>query len=398
MKNKSNQRKCNAECNANSNTNRGESTHERINAALNIGLICVILIMLTAADLWKEDRLFSKTENRVLASKPELRWTSVLDGSFMKDYETYVTDQFVGRDRWIGVKTMADMALQKKEINGVYLGKDDYLMERHPPEDYPEELAGQRLTQLKEFVERWDAKVMLVPTADNILTDKLPAFAENYNQRALLDRVEERVGKEHMIDVYEALFERRDEEIYYRTDHHWTSRGAYYGYLTWADAMGEAPDTLNSPDGMETVSEDFYGTLHSKLNIKVKPDVIEYFPHTEALPVRVVYDLRKESASFYEESYLETKNQYGFFLDDNHAFIEIDTGVGNGRTLFMVKDSYANCMIPLLASHYEKLYVVDLRYMNGKLFPFMESYEPESGMDVLVLYNCVHFLEEFQYW
>ena len=395
MQNESNQGK--------HNHNRGKYIPERINAALNIGLICVILMVLTVADLWKGDRLFSEAENRVLASRPELRWTSVLDGSFMEDYETYVTDQFVGRDQWISVKTAADIALQKKEINGIYLGKDEYLIERHSPEDYPEELVEQRLAQLKEFVERWDAKVMLVPTADNVLTDKLPAFAEDFDQRALLDKAAECVGEAHMIDVYSALLKRRDEEIYYRTDHHWTSRGAYYGYLAWADAMGEAPNMANSVnnmfmDTMETVSEDFYGTLHSKLNLKLKPDTIEYFPHTENLPIRIVYDMEQEEASFYEEDYLKTKNQYGFFMDDNHPFIEIDTGVSNGRTLFVVKDSYANCMIPLLASHYEKVYVVDLRYMNGRLFPFMESYEPESGMDVLVLYNCVHFLEEFRYW
>ena len=63
----------------------------------------------------------------------------------------------------------------------------------------------------------------------------------------------------------------------------------------------------------------------------------------------------------------------------------------------MIKDSYANCLIPLLTAHYERIYVMDLRYFNGRLFQFMEKYEPETGMDVLVLYNCIHFLEEFAY-
>lgn len=161
--------------------------------------------------------------------------------------------------------------------------------------------------------------------------------------------------------------------------------------------MGEIPRDF-SVDTAKTVSEDFLGTLYSKVRLPIRSDRIEYFPQTEQTPVHIVYDLQKESGSYYEPSYLETKNQYGFFIDDNHAFIEIDTGHTNGRTLFLIKDSYANCMIPLLAFHYEKIYVMDLRYMNGKLFPFMESYEPESGMDVLVLYNCIHFLEEFRYW
>ncbi len=379
---------------AQNKTEQRSLSGEWINDAFTVGIICAILIMLTAADLLTGDRLFSETENRVLASKPEFDRKSVLDGSFMEDYENYVTDQFVARDMWIGIKTRADIALQRREINGVYLGKDHYLIERHLEKDYPGELVEQRLALLEKLVNRWDARVMLVPTADNILADKLPPYAESFDQRAFLERAAGSVGAENYIDVYSALWNHRDEEIYYRTDHHWTSRGAYYGYRAWAEAVGEEAADFRT----EAVSESFLGTLHSRLNIPVKPDTIEVFPDTGQLTVRLVYDLQEERDSFYEESYLKTKNQYGYFLDDNHAFIEIDTGVRNGKTLFVIKDSYANCMIPLLAFHYGKIYVVDLRYMNGRLFPFMESHEPESGMDVLVLYNCVHFLEEFRYW
>ncbi len=371
--------------------------NRKFNVILNVAVICVILLTFTIADLLHEDRLFSSMENRVLASKPEISKEGLLDGSFMQKYDTYVTDQFVGRDKWIRIKTVADICLQKNEINGVYLGKDGYLIEQHLEEDYPQELVEQKLALLEKLVERWDAKVMLVPTADNILTRKLPAYAEVYDERVLLEQAADSVGEEHMIDVYDILSAHQDEEIYYRTDHHWTSRGAGYGYQAWAASAGEIP-VIDSVDSTETVSQNFLGTLHSKINLPVEPDTIERFPITGTLPVQITYDLQQESGSFYEESYLETKNQYGYFLDDNHAFIEIDTGCANGRTLFVIKDSYANCMIPLLAFHYEKIYVVDLRYMNSKLFPFMESYEPESGMDVLVLYNCIHFLEEFRYW
>ena len=363
---------------------------------MTTGLICAILLAFTVTDLFKDDRIFSETENRLLAQKPEFSRESVFDGSFMEKYDSYVTDQFVGRDKWINVKTRADVAMQRHEVNGVYLGSDGYLIEQHLEADYPDELVEKKLTLLKNLVERWDAKVMLVPTADNILMDKLPAYAEYYDQSALLESVREQVGEEHYIDVYNTLWEHRGEEIYYRTDHHWTSLGAYYGYQTWRAATEQKRRIFHAE--AKTVSEDFLGTLHSKINLPVSPDTIEYYPVTELLKVQLTYDLQTKSDSFYEESYLETKNQYGYFLDDNHAFIEIDTGYHNGKTLFVIKDSYANCMIPLLAFHYEKVYVVDLRYMNGKLFPFMESYEPEDGMDVLVLYNCVHFLEEFNYW
>ncbi len=137
--------------------------------------------------------------------------------------------------------------------------------------------------------------------------------------------------------------------------------------------------------------------MHSKVNVDVKADVLQYFPETLDRPLKVTYDMRKSADSCYEESYLDTKNKYGFFLDDNHALVEIETDYHNGKTLFVIKDSYANCFVPLLIPHYERIYVMDLRYFNGRLFSFMEERETEAGMDVLVLYNCIHFLEEFKY-
>ena len=369
---------------------------DKQNAFLTVGIICGILLTFLVADFLQEDRLYSARERRVLAARPEMTKETLLDGSFMEDYEAYVTDQFVSRDKWIDLKTAIDLAMQKKELNGVYLCEDDYLIERHTEADFPEEKVEEKLALLTKLVDRWDAKVMLVPTADNIMKNRLPDYAEYYDQAAFLENVSGRIGNQNYIDVYSVLLEHRDEELYYRTDHHWNTKGAYYGYKAWVEAMDFDPINydLNS---LETVSDSFLGTLHSKVNLSMKPDIIEYFPRTERLPVRVTYDMTKASDTYYETKYLEGNNQYGYFLDDNHAFVEIDTWNNNGKSLFVIKDSYANCMIPLLALHYDKVYVVDLRYMNAQLFPFMEQYETKGDMDVLVLYNCVHFLEDFKY-
>jgi len=370
---------------------------EKRNAILTAGIIFAIILVFTVADLFNSDRVFSETENRILAARPQISWDALLEGDFTKEYENYVTDQFVSRDNWISIKTHSDIALQKKEINGVYLGSDGYLIEQHDPADFTEELEAEKIASLKELVDRWDAKVMLVPTADNILTDKLPAYAVYYDQLAFLEQVKNEIGEEHFIDVSSILKEHAGEEIYYRTDHHWTSLGAYYGFMAWADSVKRFPYPY-SVTNMQVASDNFQGTLHSKINIETAKDIIKYFPETELRPIQVCYDYRTTTDTLYEERYLETKNQYGYFLDDNHGFVEIDTEYKNGRTLYIIKDSYANSMIPLLTTHYEKIYVMDLRYFNGKLFDFMELCEPEEGMDVLVLYNCVHFLEDFKYY
>jgi len=369
---------------------------EKKNALFTTAVVAAIILIFTVADFFRGDRLYSETENRLLAVRPVASRESIFSGEFAKDYETYVTDQFVGRDKWIGIKTRMDILLQKKEINGVYLGSDGYLIEQHLPEDYSELLVAKRTALLQKLVEQWDATVMLVPTADNILTDKMPANAPYYDQAELLEMIAEQVGDSHYVDVYGSLRAHAEEEIYYRTDHHWTSLGAYYGYLAWAENRGEDPFAYRL-NAMAVASEDFLGTLHSKTNLDRKGDTIRYFASTEKRPITVTYDFQRETDTFYEESYLETKNQYGFFLDDNHAFIQIDTSYRNGKTLFVIKDSYANSMIPLLTPHYQRIYVVDLRYYNGRLSALMKQMEPEEGMDVLVLYNCIHFLEEFSY-
>lgn len=370
--------------------------NEKRNAVVTIAMIFSIIVAFTVADFLQGDVLFSPSENRILAQKPELAKENLLDGTFAEDYEVYVSDQFVGRDKWIAVKTETDVLLQKQEINGVYLGKDGYLFEQHKPEDYPEKLEEEKLALLKKVVDRWGARVMLVPTADNILTDKLPANAPYYDETRLLAKTKNMLAEYHYIDAYSILQEHSQEEIYYRTDHHWTSLGAYYGYRQWANTVHRYP-LLRDVQARTQVSDNFLGTLHSAINRAVQPDRMEYYPETEQKPVQVTYDFGRTATSFYEEKQLDTKNKYAYFLDDNHAFVEIQTSNPNGKSLFVIKDSYANCLIPLLAQHYEKVYVVDPRYLNTSLFDFMEKYEQQGEMEVLVIYNCIHFLEDFNY-
>ena len=392
-----------------------------VNAVTTVILLVGTILLLTIADLSMPDRLFSEYENRVLASRPTFSLEALLKGSYSKDYETYVTDQFVGRDSWISVKTTTDVLLGKKEINGVYLAKDGTLIEKHAPESVTEEMIEKRLKLLQELA-GWQAdrkealhmsdlepesketvdevgtlRIMLIPTADNVLSDRLPAYADYYRQEKFLERVEKTVSDRSVTSVAEILKVHKDGYIYYGTDHHWTTSGAFYGYQAWAEDMGLTQMSCE----FETVSENFLGTLHSKTNLDVEPDTImAYMPQYQC---RVYYDFAEESRdSLYEEKYLTTKNQYGYFLDDNHAFIRIEVedapAEAWGKSIFVIKDSFANCFIPFLTAHYESIYVLDLRYYRGRLFPLMEEFDRDGGMDVLVLYNVVHFLEEFQFY
>ena len=244
-------------------------------------LLSGLILILAIADFFTKDRIYSEYENRMLAKKPEFSLEALFSGSFTEDYETYITDQFAGRDNWIFIKTMTDVALGKKEVNGVYLAKDGTLIQKHAPEDIDAKDATEKLALLEKLFE-WQKNregvtgtfyVMTVPTADNILTETLPDYAPVYSQAEFIQQVKETVGEEYVIDVQETLTAHKEEKIYYGTDHHWTTLGAYYGYLEWAAALGVEPVSYN----VETVSTDFLGTMHSQARVPVEPDTIEAY-------------------------------------------------------------------------------------------------------------------------
>ena len=379
----------------------------KIPAIMTLLLLGSILAGLTIFDMMTPDRKFSFYENRILASRPAFSFKSLFDGSYTADYETYVTDQFVYRDGWITWKTATDVVLGKTEVGGVYLATDKTLIEQHLPEEINEADVEKCLALLAKL-EAWQEeaggsfRVMLVPTADNILTDKLPAYAAYYDQQDFQNKMLSILNDKNVINVADSLREHKQEKIYYGTDHHWTTLGAYYGYLVWAESTGVTEVSYN----VEKVSEDFLGTLHSAVGLPMAPDVIEAY-QPESLKeggkgMQVYYDFAEEPVdTLYAPSHLGTKNQYAYFLDDNHPFIRIETGTTDpsaaGKSLFVIKDSYANCMIPFLTEHYETVYVLDLRYYNAGLFALLEDCSEEKEMDILVLYNVIHFIENFRY-
>ncbi len=374
-----------------------ELQKDKRNAWKTVLLFCAILLVFGVVDFIQPDRFFSEKENKILAAEPKLTMHSLLSGEYAADYSEYLDDQFVSRDNWIAIKTYMDLALQKKEWNGVYLAKDDYFIEQHLPENYSQEMIEEKVALLQDLVKEYpQTTVMLAPTADNVLIDKLPMKAPFYDQSILLEQVKGAIGGERVVDVLGVLRDHTEEDIYYRMDYRWTTTGAYYAYLKWADTKGFSP--VRYPlSSLQTVTEEFWGSLQPKVDFNVEGERIQIFPQTQILPVKVRYDAWKESDSLYEESYLKGENKYGYFLDNEHGLVEIETTSPVNKQLFIIKDSYANSMIPLLITHYKKIYVLDLQYFNGSLFEVMQACDERGNMDVLVLYNCIEFLDEFQY-
>ncbi len=224
---------------------------------------------------------------------------------------------------------------------------------------------------------------MLVPTAVTIYEDKLPKFASPYSQTDVINYIYENTSTDN-IDVKSPLMEEKDNEsLFYRLDHHWTTDGAYIGYKAYCESKGITP-VDKSEFNIKTVTEDFKGTIYSKLNdYSVKSDSIKVYDNN--LDVSVLYDNEK-SSSLYSEKYLDTKDKYSYFLDNIHSFIEItNNNINTDRELVVAKDSYANSMIPFLVNHYKKIYVFDPRSYKESISEFCSSHK--NVKDILILYN-----------
>ncbi|MBO5353580.1 MAG: hypothetical protein J6A77_09810 [Lachnospiraceae bacterium] len=360
-----------------------------------IVLFLLLVFGFTAVTFVWPDRSFSENENRVLASAPEFTWKKLFEGKFMSEYETYITDQFFLRDEWIQLKTMTELALNKQDINGVYIGKDGYLIERHEDSEIDMEMLQKSMDYLVQFTERYTkrlgadhVKVMLVPTASEVLLEKLPPFAEGFDQNGMIDSIYGRLPEGTAIDVRDVLKEHADEYIYYKTDHHWTTLGAFYAYQAYAEAMGFEVPALEDVT-FEEVSDEFLGTVFSKLNLELSKDSM----HTITLPntptdIKMTVDMAETFDSLYNDEYLSQKDKYSYYLDGNHALTEISSNSDGKGTLLIIKDSYSHCFAPMTLGEYEKVYLVDFRYFNMPLSQFIAQYRVT---DILVLYNAVTF-------
>lgn len=382
---------------------------ERLRTWAVLTVFPAVLLLISVVDMLRPAKLYSSYENRKLQQKPELSVQAVRTGSYMKEYEDYVADQILGRNRYIAIKSATDKALGKKEINGVYLATDGTLIEKHT-----EEFSAQNIEKTLEGLRKLERllqgksrsfQVLLAPTADNVYSEKLPAYAEVFPEEALWRQFRDACGENTVFpDVFSPLRSHAEEYIYYGTDHHWTTLGAYYAYQTWVAENNMTAVSYNT----DKVSETFHGTLHSKTNLPGLPfDIIDVYAY-EGMR-EVYYDLSETPEySLYAEKYLSGKNQYGYFLDDNHMLIEIrNTSYkkvstdrerkNKGTSLFIIKDSFANCMVPYLSEHYETIYILDLRYYKGKLTKLLDRYVTKDT-DVLILYNMSHFVTEFRFW
>ncbi len=343
-----------------------------------MGFILVFSIL----DSVYPEREFSELENEPLATMPSFSLEELINNEYTPKFEEYVNDQFVFRDSWIDLKSRLEFLLTKVENNGILYGDDDQLFAKFFAVD--EEQFATNLTALSDFVSRYPEKtsVLIAPVASNILSDSLPANPPMVDENQVIDDIYSAANGADIIDVREILSAHKNEYIYYRNDHHWTTYGAYLAYLEYAEQ--KALPVFDIADASAVTVENFYGTHYSKSKyFAALPDTLTYYDMSNTMV------LDGETLPIYDLSKLDTVDKYGMFLRGNYGNFTID-GDGEGSVL-VIKDSYANAFIPFLCASYDRIDVVDFRIYNHSVSALIDEHNYD---DVLILYNSTTFTED----
>lgn len=338
------------------------------------------------------DRQFSEQENRYLQMRPEFSFKSLFSGDYTSKFETYTTDQFTFRDEWITLKAASELALGKQENNDVHLCENGTLIEGFKrPEN---SVLDSNMSALNTLVGNTDAKVYfaLIPDKSDLYSSLLPKNAPNDSEKEVIDYCYGQSNATN-VDIYSALSAHTDEYIFYRTDHHWTSLGAYYGLSALAESMGLPCPALDSYTDRHVVSEEFYGTTWSSSGFSwVDPDTMEIFVNApEGLKVTSYPQGSPVEGKLYDFSFLEKKDKYSMFMGGNCPMHVIETGNEDKPSLLILRDSYTDSLIPFLLDDFSEIHVLDLRYYRASLKAYIEQ---NNFDNVLVCYSVSNFCSD----
>lgn len=364
------------------------------------GLFVLLVFGGTVAGLVSHGREFSDRENRYLQQRPQWDTDQVLSGEYQSQYEDYLNDQFPARDALMKLSVYAQKYAGSTRINGVYLGKDGYLLEE--PAQIESDQIRENTTILTEFLNqavktygKERVSCVMVPSKTAILPKKLPDHADNggRQEQEMIAGIRDGLGDPRtLLDLTQTMKEHQDEYIYYRTDHHWTTLGAYYGYVQWAGQTGHTPMKLQQFT-RSTAFRDFLGTTYNKLPVETTPDQVELFRSDSQEGVSVVFDGEQRADTLYfPEEAGKGFDRYGVFFSRNTAQIDIQTKAHTGRNLLVLKDSFANCFVPFLTGDYDRILMIDYRYERRDIEKILKEHSEIT--DILVLYNVEELMED----
>lgn len=369
---------------------------EKWNQRLTVILFCVFIAGMLLCFIFLPGRTFSEQENRSLAQAPKLTAETLFSGQFTTDLTSYLADQFPMRDSFVKVKSGAELLLGKKENNGVLYSENQLAVRQFDAYVSKTDIAENtdcasvktvdaQLEAYNRFVEKLDIPVVTVlPPRTVSVTDRnfgytLPACA-CLNSR-FKEVLKEKTGyidmKSSLQDAYD-----RGEYVIYRTDHHWTTNGAYYAYTEILNKLGNETAILPASSFRTEEISDFSGTTAARANFPFyEKDTITLWHFDGENDFEIVADGEKQSG-FYDYGRLQTSDKYTVFFGGTHGIMTVRKNNEERKTLLVVKDSFADSLLPFLATEYD-LVVADLN-THGDVSSLLTAYNPDA---LLIVYN-----------
>jgi len=334
------------------------------------GILAFVIFIygLTALDLATGPTQISLAERRKLAQRPELSLASAADGTFSKEYSTYLQDQIVGRDHFRSIKSfISRQILRNPENNGVYVvGDSIYDVFYGINQGYIDRAVTLISAILDSISFECDgAYVGVIPSKAQGLEGKRYLLSD---QRAIADALRG-VTKASHIDLM-PLSEDDTDELYYRTDHHWTTQGTIRAYELVGRGMGYVPIQGYS---LELGTDSYYGNLYGRAAMTSIPPDSVYLAHNEMLDnmsvcrYKTLDDIECQDSIYYREE-LDGLDPYDVFIGGAAPITVIENPLAPaGTELVIFKDSYSHALAPFLAQHFPTTMLIDLRYVRKEL-------------------------------
>jgi len=367
----------------------------KIDEWLTVLGFCGFLIAMSVLFFLLPKQEMSETEKRVLEKEPEFSWENLTSGKFGEDIESYMADHVPGRDFFVGVHNYAELLTGRQVGKDIYLAAGDRLVERPLQWD---ETAAQRVANnmaaVNGLADKVDAPVelMIVPSAGWIVRDQIVGLSDEYMDPQLIGNIESLAGEQVTVRDIASVFDAYENpgDLYYRTDHHWTSLGAYTAYESYMEQLG-LPYTAKQDFKIETV-EDFKGTTHSRGALWLVPgEPLEMWTGKGNITVTFDKNTQTYNKVFFEDR-LQELDKYTVFLDGNHGQVILENpDAPVDETILVVRDSYSNCLGPFLAESFKKVVLVDLRYYSDAVADYCALEQVDR---VLVLYSLYNFMTD----
>ena len=334
----------------------------------------LFLFMFLLINLLSGDKEISISERRKLQQFPKITMNNLFNGTFFKDLDSYVADQFVARDIFRKIKIKLDL-IMKKNYNNLY-NYDDFIIKQEFPLNKESVInLANRMSLLKSNYFR-DNNVYFT-----IVPDK-NYFVDDGNLRIDYNELEN-VMKEKLVDFnYIDIFDLLELEDYYKTDSHWKQENIVPVAKRLANRMNS---DINENYTVKEVTT-FKGVYSGQMSINNKVDTIKILTN-DIIDTSVVYNYENgKKSAVYDLNKLSSFDKYDIYLSGAVPIIDIITNNSEGKQLVVFRDSYGSCLIPLLLEKYSKITVIDTRYVSSKI---LGNYVDFENKDILFIYGVL---------